>query len=110
LPSETEEGDGGSGELDAEPQVESDPDTVPAGETDNTVRGANKKPVYMDPSEPSELGLLELESQISIESTAILSKWWGQQIPFNSLVSSHVLVKNSEGKCVFVWFFIIIHD
>lgn len=91
--------------MDAEPQVEPDPDTVPAGETDNTVRGANKKPVYMDPSEPSELGFRELESQISIESTAILSKWWGQQIPFNSLVSSYVLVKNSEGKCVFVLVF-----
>ncbi|KAJ7125147.1 glycoside hydrolase family 18 protein [Mycena epipterygia] len=46
--------------------------------------------VYVEPLESSE-------SEVSTEATANLTKWWGQAIPFNSLVSSGALVKQADG-------------
>ncbi|KAJ6497640.1 glycoside hydrolase family 18 protein [Mycena sanguinolenta] len=64
-----------------------------ADQVDSAIRGANKEPIYMDPCE------LELDDSDSVDAaTAKLSKWWGQEIPFNALVSSGALVKNSTGK------------
>ncbi|KAJ7496881.1 glycoside hydrolase family 18 protein [Mycena latifolia] len=66
-------------------------------EINNAIRGANKRPVLMQPLESSESEVAELESEVSTEATANLSKWWGQAIPFSSLVSSGALVKKSDG-------------
>ncbi|KAJ7797708.1 glycoside hydrolase family 18 protein [Mycena olivaceomarginata] len=82
---------GSDAELDAEITDISKP--APADQTNSAIRGANKKPV-----DHSESGLAALQSQVSIETTANLSKWWGQQISFKSLVASGALVKNSDGK------------
>ncbi|KAJ7125146.1 glycoside hydrolase family 18 protein [Mycena epipterygia] len=48
------------------------------------IRGANKKPITPPP-------------KAGTTATANLQGWWGQQIPFGSLVASGALVKNSSG-------------
>ncbi|KAJ7287158.1 glycoside hydrolase [Mycena rebaudengoi] len=49
-------------------------------------RGGNKRPVFTRP--PAE---------VSTEATANLTGWWGQQIPFSSLLASGALVKKADG-------------
>ncbi|KAJ7019323.1 glycoside hydrolase [Mycena alexandri] len=57
--------------------------------TDGPVRGANKR--------PSKLPMPTPNTSPSSDATANLQSWWGQQIPFSSIVSSGALVKNSNG-------------
>ncbi|KAJ7668686.1 glycoside hydrolase family 18 protein [Mycena polygramma] len=87
-----------SPENEEEDVEDSDRFDAPSYETDNTIRGANRRPAGIpSESDPSDSGSLPvLESDVSTAS-ANLSKWWGQQISFNSLVSSGALVKNSAG-------------
>ncbi|KAJ6593440.1 glycoside hydrolase family 18 protein [Mycena capillaripes] len=87
-----------NGELDAVAEDDADLDAGPVDKTDNTLRGANKEPFHTNASEPAAFGLIEIESDVGIEATANLGKWWGQQIPFNALVSSGALVKDTLGK------------
>ncbi|KAF8178671.1 glycoside hydrolase family 18 protein [Mycena galopus ATCC 62051] len=77
-------------EFNTEVNDNSTPGDVFGEATGNTIRGANKEPIQIDSSS-------ELE-EVDTEATATLSKWWGQQIPFNSLVASGALVKDSDGK------------
>ncbi|KAJ7686546.1 glycoside hydrolase family 18 protein [Mycena rosella] len=84
-------------EAEAAPDPDADiEDEVPADdlEVNDTLHGANKRPAYM---ESPEAEAAELESEVSTEAVANLGKWWGQAIPFNSLVASGALVKNPDG-------------
>ncbi|KAF7297935.1 Glycoside hydrolase family 18 protein [Mycena chlorophos] len=102
----------------------------PANEKEGQIRGSNRRIAIPEDAEPAadsgepveiELpeaavlpdGLIEPqpevkmepepqtnEEDVSVETTANLSKWWGQAIPFNSLVASGALVKNSSGSYV----------
>jgi hypothetical protein len=65
-----------------------------------TIRGANKRPVDIESFEGSKLNIGEVDSEVAIEATANLAKWWGQPIPFRSLVSSGALVKKADGTWV----------
>ncbi|KAJ7072790.1 glycoside hydrolase family 18 protein [Mycena amicta] len=107
-------------EEDAVEDAQSDP---PAEEPIGPIRGGNRRILIpADPEQPEPetevvevetpedavlpLGLLEpqveaetIDSEdMTIEATANLSKWWGQAIPFNSLLASGALVKNSDGS------------
>ncbi|KAJ7169102.1 glycoside hydrolase superfamily [Mycena crocata] len=75
----------------------SEVDDVPAHEINGPIRGSNKEQVPAQPSELSESEATELESDVSIEATPNLSKYWGQAIPFNTLLSSGALVKKADG-------------
>ncbi|KAJ7169103.1 glycoside hydrolase [Mycena crocata] len=55
--------------------------------TNGVIRGANKRPLQ-SPS-PSKVGTAAV--------AANLQSWWGQQIPFSSIVSSGALVKKANG-------------
>ncbi|KAJ6497662.1 glycoside hydrolase family 18 protein [Mycena sanguinolenta] len=59
-------------------------------ESSGPVRGANKRPAQIPVPKP-EVGPGSDAAQANLQS------WWGQQIPFSSLVSSGALVKNSDG-------------
>ena len=68
------------------------PDAVPENETvtDGPIRGANKKPThFIPPPTPAKVS--------TAAAAANLQSWWGQQIPFSSLVASGALVKNANG-------------
>ncbi|KAF7315065.1 Glycoside hydrolase family 18 protein [Mycena indigotica] len=54
----------------------------------NPMRGANRRPVTVRPP---------IISEVKADATANLQSWWGQQIPFSSLVSSGALTKSSNG-------------
>ncbi|KAJ7072791.1 glycoside hydrolase family 18 protein [Mycena amicta] len=56
----------------------------------NPIRGGNKRPPT-HPSGTSKIGVVAA-------ANANLQSWWGQQIPFSSLVSSGALVKNADGS------------
>ncbi|KAJ7030057.1 glycoside hydrolase family 18 protein [Mycena alexandri] len=68
-----------------------DADVEPVDEVESAIRGANKEPVHVDTSESSE------DAPEAATATANLSKWFGQAIPFNSLLASGALVKNANG-------------
>ncbi|KAJ7188715.1 glycoside hydrolase [Mycena filopes] len=60
--------------------------------TPGPVRGANKRPAKLPTPTPAP------STGPSGDATAAnLQSWWGQQIPFSSIVSSGALVKSSSG-------------
>ncbi|KAF7296006.1 Glycoside hydrolase family 18 protein [Mycena kentingensis (nom. inval.)] len=46
---------------------------------------------------PVETPVKDKEEETETQAVANLSKWWGQAIPFNSLVASGALVKKADG-------------
>ncbi|KAJ7099549.1 glycoside hydrolase family 18 protein [Mycena belliarum] len=68
------------------PSTESDNKTSAGPATDGPTRGANKRPAHVVPA--SKVGT----------TAANLQSWWGQQIPFSSIVSSGALVKQADGS------------
>ncbi|KAJ7668685.1 glycoside hydrolase family 18 protein [Mycena polygramma] len=62
---------------------------APASAVSGPIRGANKRPPQLPVPKP--------EVVPGSSATANLQSWWGQQIPFSSLVSSGALVKSSSG-------------
>ncbi|KAJ7772104.1 glycoside hydrolase family 18 protein [Mycena maculata] len=66
---------------------------APIDET-SPIRGANKIPVH---AESAEQSASELDPEVSTESTANLTAYWGQEIAFNTLVSTGALVKQADG-------------
>ncbi|KAJ6589902.1 glycoside hydrolase family 18 protein [Mycena vulgaris] len=56
--------------------------------TSKEIRGGNKRPVHVVP--PPNVG--------TTAAAANLQSWWGQQIPFSSIVSSGALVKQANGS------------
>jgi len=74
------------------------PDSIPendkgqsaASASSGPVRGANKRPAQIPVPKPQVV-------PGSDAAQANLQSWWGQQIPFSSIVSSGALVKNSDG-------------
>ncbi|KAJ7287157.1 glycoside hydrolase superfamily [Mycena rebaudengoi] len=80
------------------------------------IRGANKRPFEPEATSEATEALtvndplsevvhplseiahpLSEGTEVGAEGTTNLSKWWGQQIPFSSLVSSGALVKKADG-------------
>ncbi|KAJ7686545.1 glycoside hydrolase [Mycena rosella] len=57
--------------------------------TGGEVRGANKRPAHVVPAPVPKSG--------TTAAAANLQSWWGQQIPFGSIVSSGALVKQADG-------------
>lgn len=64
-----------------------DPDLVKTKDANKPImRGANKRPAQVK------------TPAVHADATANLTGWYGQQIPFSSIVSSGALVKNSNGS------------
>ncbi|KAJ7188716.1 glycoside hydrolase family 18 protein [Mycena filopes] len=105
---EAAEGAESSEENDAEAEA-AEADAVSVAATANTIRGANKASANVDPPalesflDPLSGSLvssedLELTDGPDVAANAAnLSKWWGQSIPFNSLLASGALVKHADG-------------
>ncbi|KAJ7099548.1 glycoside hydrolase superfamily [Mycena belliarum] len=90
-----------AGNDETEEAGESDPieEEVPADGSDasEAIRGANKRPIDVESLESPIPAAEEPEPEAGAEATANLSKWWGQAIPFSSLVASGALVKKPDG-------------
>ncbi|KAJ6593441.1 glycoside hydrolase family 18 protein [Mycena capillaripes] len=63
---------------------------VPASVSSGPIRGANKRPPQIPTPKPEVV-------PGSAATQANLQSWWGQQIPFSSIVSSGALVKSAAG-------------
>ncbi|KAJ7496882.1 glycoside hydrolase [Mycena latifolia] len=70
-----------------EPTPENDSKASTGVVTDGPIRGANKRPAHVAPA--PKVG--------TAAAAANLQSWWGQQIPFSSIVSSGALVKQANG-------------
>ncbi|KAJ7782639.1 glycoside hydrolase family 18 protein [Mycena metata] len=80
-----------------EVQDNEESDIEAADELQNAIRGANKEPVHHDVDTPESSEDALEAPDVAATATANLSKWFGQAIPFNSLLASGALVKNASG-------------
>ncbi|KAF7315066.1 Glycoside hydrolase family 18 protein [Mycena indigotica] len=92
------------------PGIEPTQDSAPVG----PIRGGNRRIIVPDdpetePEVPDETPLTETPHPLDPEvepttgetdaqAVANLSKWWGQAIPFNSLLASGALIKKQDGS------------